>query len=51
MSIPAQERNDVLKYTYLQSSQRFEDLGDKLHGDLQEGLRVNGYQYMTEIQA
>lgn len=26
-------------------------MGDRLHGDLHQGLRVNGYQYMTEIQA
>lgn len=45
-----QDRADVLRYSYLRAGSRFADLGDKLHPDLQTGLDVNGYSYMTEVQ-
>ena len=46
------ERNDQLKYTYIAgSSMRFEDLGDRLHKDLNYSLKANNYEYMTDIQA
>ena len=43
------QRQDALKYSYLQGHERFEDLGDKLHADLQHSLRENNYEAMTEI--
>ena len=43
------DRNDSHKYTNLIEDARFEDLGDRVHPDLKEGLRANNYTYMTDI--
>jgi hypothetical protein len=47
--IPRAERNDFLKYPFLNQTARFDTLGDKLHKDLQHSLKANNYEYMTEI--
>jgi hypothetical protein len=43
------QRNDQARYTYLLNSGRFDELGDRLHADLQYSLKLNNYEYMTEI--
>eukprot|EP00347_Sterkiella_histriomuscorum_P023516 403334343 len=46
-----EERSDTSKFTYLDQQPEFAEIEGKIHPDLQEGLKINNYQYMTEIQS